>query len=47
MSAPKPMRLLNKHDQAVVDALGMTLRIRGKRDRIVFYSPEGITYKIF
>jgi len=37
----KAYEIAYKHDQAVVDALEMTLRIRGKRDRIVFIHLRG------
>jgi len=37
----KSYEIAYKHDQAVVDALGMTLRIRGNRDRIVFIHLRG------
>lgn len=37
----KAYEIAYKHDLAVVDALDMTLRIRGKRDRIVFIHLRG------
>lgn len=37
----KAYEIAYKHDQTVVDALAMTLRIRGNRDRIVFIHLRG------